>query len=184
VGAASITELLSQVGAGDKNAEAVLFTLVYEELRKIAATHMGAERGNHTLQTTALVHEAYLRMVRQKKPNFNTRHHFFAVAAQTMRRILVDHARTHMALKRHGEFSISLDECAVVTPEPLPEIIALDEALKRLFEFDSRQAKVVEMRFFAGMNEEEIADVLGVSSRTVKRDWTMARAWLYGELRS
>jgi RNA polymerase sigma-70 factor, ECF subfamily len=181
---APITTLLLQLRAGDKKAEAELFALVYEELRRIAARKMDAERGNHTLQTTALVHEAYLRLVRQENLEFQTRHHFFAVAAQTMRRILVDHARAHQAAKRGGGFACNLDECAAITPEPSTDVLALDEALDRLSKFDSRQARIVEMRFFGGMGEEEIAGVLGVSSRTVKRDWTLAKAWLYGELRS
>ena len=180
----SITQLLSQLSVGDKEAESQLFTLVYNQLRKIAAVRMNAERADHTLQTTALVNEAYLRMVRGEPLRFESRQHFFAIAAQTMRRILVDHARARRANKRHAEFNLSLDEGAVVAPAPSVEIIALDEALSRLATFDPRQAKVVEMRYFAGMNEEEVATVLGVSSRTVKRDWTLAKAWLYGELRA
>jgi RNA polymerase sigma factor (TIGR02999 family) len=180
---ASVTRLLSRVRNGDKDAEASLFELVYDELRKIASRNMRGERGGHLLQTTALVHEAYLRLVRIDDTHFETRNHFFAFAAQTMRRILVDYARANAAVKRGAGFTItSLDEGAVVSPEPSTDIMALDVALERLSAFDSRQAKVVEMRFFAGMKEEEIADVLGISARTVKRDWTMAKAWLYGEL--
>ena len=183
VDSSPITALLAQIGSGDKRAESALFDLVYDELRKLAANKMYGERSGHTLQTTALVHEAYLRLVRQDNLQFNTRQHFFAIAAQTMRRILVDHARARLAEKRGGGNLTNLDECAIVSPEPSAELVALDDALRRLAEFDSRQAKIVEMRFFAGMDEVEIGEVLGVSSRTVKRDWTIAKAWLYGELR-
>lgn len=184
VATSQITTLLLRLQSGDKEAEDALFSIVYDELRRIAARSMGRERGDHTLQTTALVHEAYLRLVRSENIQFQAREHFFAVAAQTMRRILVDHARAHRAAKRGGGFSTSLDECTLVIPERPEDILALDEALLRLAELDSRQSKIVEMRFFGGMREEEIARVLGISSRTVKRDWTMAKAWLYGELSS
>jgi RNA polymerase sigma factor (TIGR02999 family) len=181
----SVTQLLSRLRDGDKTAEAALFDLVYGELHKMAARSMRGEREGHLLQTTALVHEAYLRLIRSDDARFETRNHFFAFAAQIMRRILVDHARANTAVKRGaGQMVSNLDECAVMTKEPSADLVALDMALERLSTFDSRQAKVVEMRFFAGMKEEEIADVLGISARTVKRDWTMAKAWLYGELRA
>jgi RNA polymerase sigma factor (TIGR02999 family) len=182
VASSQITTLLARLGTGDKQAEDALFAIVYDELRRIAARSMSGERRDHTLQTTALVHEAYLRLVRSDNKQFKAREHFFAVAAQIMRRILVDHARAHRAAKRGGGFFTSLDESAVVSPERSEDILALDQALHRLSELDSRQSKIVEMRFFGGMREEEIAGVLGISSRTVKREWTVAKAWLYGEL--
>jgi RNA polymerase sigma-70 factor, ECF subfamily len=182
VASSQISTLLAQLRNGDKQAEDALFSIVYDELRRIAARSMSGERGDHTLQTTALVHEAYLRLVRGENMRFQAREHFFAVAAQIMRRILVDHARAHRSAKRSGGFLTSLDECAVAGTEKSEDILAVDEALHRLSELDSRQAKIVEMRFFGEMHEEEIASVLGISSRTVRRDWIMAKAWLYGEL--
>jgi len=177
-----ITALLRGIAKGSKQAEAALVPLVYAELRRLARRLMSRERGNHTLQTTALVHEAYLRLAKPGGGSWKDREHFFAVAATVMRRVLVDHARAVRAQKRGGgvlpvdgpEPSISLDQ-----PE---QILAVDAALSRLAELDERQARIVELRFFAGMTTEEVAEALHISSRTVKREWQLARAWLYGEL--
>lgn len=157
--------------------------LVYTELRRLARYYLSAERHGHTLQPTALVHEAYLRLTKLKEIDWQNRTHFFAVSATIMRRILVDHARTARAHKRgQGWDIVSLNEAALPPPARGPEILALDEALTRLALLDERQAKVVELRFFGGMNEDEAANALGVSSRTVKRDWRIAKAWLFKEL--
>jgi RNA polymerase sigma-70 factor (ECF subfamily) len=178
-----ITELLARMTTGDKDAEARLMPLVYSELRRLAATYMRGERTGHTLQATALVHEAFLRLKGSGELNWQSRAHFFAVCAQTMRRILVDHARGVHAQKRAGGMQrIPLESAMVYAEEQSGELLALDEALTRLSAWDQRQCRVVEMRFFAGLDMEEIASVLGVSARTVKRDFSMARAWLYGEL--
>jgi RNA polymerase sigma factor (TIGR02999 family) len=180
---ANITRLLQKIAAGDTNAEADLFPLVYAELHRMAAALMRRERSGHTLQPTALVNDAYLRLVDQAAMGIHNRNHFFATAARVMRRILVDHARRRNARKRGGgAWEVALDDVLTYSDNRSPMIEALDEALTNLAVLDERQAKVVEWRFFGGMTEEEIADVLGVSARTVKRDWTMARAWLYGEL--
>ena len=155
---------------------------VYRELRKIAIGHLRKERANHTLQATALVHEAYVRLA-GNEINWKSRTHFFAIAAQVMRRILVDYARQRNAAKRGGgAVVLQLDEKLTLADDQCDLITGIDAALERLARLSPRQAKVVEMRFFSGLSEEEIADVLGVSSRTIKRDWTIARAWLYGEL--
>jgi len=157
--------------------------LVYNELRRIANHYLQAERPDHTLQSTALVHEAYVRMAEQDLPQWQNRAHFFAVAAQLMRQILVDHARSHRASKRGGNvYKMALDEAE---QEPLAvdvDIIALDDALKSLCEMDSQQSRVVELKFFGGLSIEDTAEVLGISASTVKRDWITARAWLYREL--
>lgn len=166
-------------------AEAQLLELVYLELHRMAERLMRSERIDHTLQPTALVNEAYIRLLSGAQGDWQDRAHFFAVAAQVMRRILIDHARANRSDKRGGSFKrIDLNE-------PLPsiignaeELIAVDEALNRLTAWDARQSKIVELRFFVGLSEDEIAEVLQISVRTVKRDWKVARAWLYGELRS
>ena len=178
-----ITALLTQLQAGNRDAESKLVPLVYDELRRLAGRYMRRERFDHTLQPTALVHEAYLRLIGRRNVQWQNRSHFFGVAAQMMRRILVDHARTKKAEKRGGnEPKIPLNESFAFTDEKSADLLALDEALTRLSQRDPRQAKVVELRFFAGMSEEETAEVLDVSTRTVKRDWTSARAWLYKEI--
>jgi RNA polymerase sigma factor (TIGR02999 family) len=160
-----------------------LFPLVYEELRRVARRHMRREREGHTLQTTALVHDAYLRLVDQTQVRWQNRAHFFGVAAQMMRRILVDHARTRLAEKRGGAAAkVPLEEAAVVGGGKPAELVALDEALKALAEIDPRRARVVELKYFGGLSNEEIAEVLKVHTNTVTRDWNMARAWLYKEL--
>ena len=156
---------------------------LYKELRKIAAAKMRSERGNHTLQPTALVHEAYLRLADQSSSIWLDRSRVLPLAAHAMRNILVDHARAHSAGKRgRGAVQVTLHEGAAASRETLVDVLAVDEALKNLAEFDPRQASVMELHFFAGLTFEEIAQHLGVSSRTIKRDWEMARAWLHGQL--
>jgi RNA polymerase sigma-70 factor, ECF subfamily len=179
-----ITVLLSELRAGNRSAESRLMPLVYSELRRVARRYMRNERPDHTLEPTALVHEAYLRLVGQREINWQNRAHFFGVAAQLMRRILVDHARARKAEKRGGhESKLALDEGLAFTEEKSAELLALDEALTRLSQRDPRLGRAVELRFFAGLSEEEAAEVLGISTRTVKRDWQTARAWLYKEIR-
>src|SRR5580658_3647142 len=177
-----ITKLLQRLSSGDADAEAALIPLVYRELHHIAGALMRAERREHTLQPTALVHEAYVRLVEQKSQVWENRVHFFAVAARIMRRILVDHARQRQAQKRGGPTIWMVSECEEARIPGLNNksepMLDLDEALNRLSTVGPRQARVVEMRFFGGMTEEEIGQVLGISSRTVKRDWTIAKAWL------
>jgi RNA polymerase sigma factor (TIGR02999 family) len=179
-----ITGLLHAIAGGDRGAEDQLIPLVYGELRRIAAGQMRYEGRAHTLQATALVHEAYLRLAKPGAGGWQNRAHFFAVAARVMRRLLVDAARARNADKRGGgaiAVPDGLDFIAVEAGDP-EEMIAIDRALTRLAEMDARQARIVELRFFAGMTVEEIAELLGISSRTVKREWRMARAWLFGEL--
>jgi RNA polymerase sigma factor (TIGR02999 family) len=182
--ATEITQLLIGLKDGDRAAAAAkLMPLVYDEFRALAARHLRHERADHTLQPTALVHEAYLRLIDQTRVDWQGRTHFFAVGAQAIRRILVDHARQKKRQKRGGGAGrVALDESVALAPQRAEEILALDEALEKLGKLDHRQAQVVEMRFFAGMNVEEVAEVLGVSKRTVEGDWTMARAWLMREL--
>jgi RNA polymerase sigma factor (TIGR02999 family) len=178
-----ITRLLGELRNGDSEAESRLVEAVYPELRKIASRHLRRERAGHTLQATALVNEAYLQLVGQQDKEFQNRSHFFAVAAQLMRRILVDYARQKKAQKRDGGLQrVELTDVFAIGDEKLEEVLAIDEALTRLAGWDPRQSKVVELRFFGGLTEEEVADVLSVSLRTVKRDWNVARAWLHGEL--
>jgi RNA polymerase sigma-70 factor (ECF subfamily) len=179
--AADVTELLQRFARGDKTAEADLMPKVYRELHRIARAYIRRERPDHTLQATALVHEAYMRLTLQREIDWKSRTHFFAMAAQLMRRILVDYARHRGAGKRGGAH-LSLDEGLQISAQQCALVAELDTALERLAVLNERQARVVELRFFSGLTEEEIAEVIGVSSRTVKRDWTMARAWLYGEL--
>ncbi len=180
-----VTKLLQELKQGNKRAEDLLIPLVYTELRRIAAGHLRRESPGHSLQPTALVHEAYLRLTELKKIDWQNRSHFFAVAATVMRRILVDRARAANARKRgDGWDTVSLNEAMLPSPERGPELLALDEALTRLAALDERQAKIVELRFFAGMSEEEAGKVLGISARTVKRDWRIAKAWLFKELAS
>jgi RNA polymerase sigma factor (TIGR02999 family) len=163
--------------------DADISSSIYKELRKIASARMKLERGNHTLQPTALVHEAYLRLADQPDSIWKDRSRILGLAAHAMRHILVDHARAHAAGKRGaGAVQVTLDEGVASSNESQVDILAVDEALTRLAEFDPRQAKVLEMHFFAGLTFEEIAVELGISARTIKRDWTMARAWLHGQL--
>jgi RNA polymerase sigma-70 factor, ECF subfamily len=178
-----ITRLLGAFGKGDPEAEARLMDLTYRELRKIAAGHMRRERSARSLQTTDLVHEAYLRLVDQATIPWRDRGHFFQVAAHVMRQILIDRARKRHAGKRGGGVpQLSLDRALDIAEAHSGDLLVLEEALARLEKVDGRQCQVVEMRFFAGMSEDEIAEVLGVSARTINREWRMARAWLYKEL--
>ena len=178
-----ITNLLLAWGEGDEAALQTLMPLVYEELRRVAARHMRHQREGHTLQTTALVNEAYLRLIDASRVQWQNRSHFFAVSAHLMRRILVDFARSRNYQKRGGGAqAVSLDEAMIVAPERGVDLLALDEALTRLQALNERQAKVVELRYFAGLSEDETAEALKVSVRTVRRDWNFARAWLHREL--
>jgi len=179
-----VTEVLAQLRGGDQKAADRLLPMVYDEFRALARHYLGQERLNHTLQPTALVHEAYMKLVDQTRVDWQGKSHFFAVAAQAMRRILVDHARSRQRDKRGGgRARVALDEAVALSPQKDEDVLALDEALERLAKLDPRQAKVVELRFFGGMNVEEVAQALGVSKRTVEGDWTFARAWLSRELR-
>lgn len=178
-----ITELLAEWREGNQSALDELYPLVYDELHRLARRYMSRERKGHTLQTTALIHEAYVRLVDQKNVQWANRSHFFAISAQIMRRILIDHARRHQYAKRGGGArQVSLEEAATVVPDHSEELLRLDEALKSLAEMDPRRSQVVELRYFGGLNNEEIAGVLHISENTVTRDWNMARAWLYQQL--
>jgi len=178
-----VTQLLANWSQGDHAAFARLTPLIYEELRRLARHYMERQSPGHTLQTTALVNEAYLRLADQRQPNFAHRSHFFAVAAKAMRQILVDHARASLRLKRGaGADKVELDEAALISPEQPTAILDLDDALERLGTVDSRAARGVELRYFGGLNQDEIAEVLKVSTMTVQRDWVFAKAWLYAEL--
>ncbi len=180
-----VTQLLQQWSHGDDGALAELTPLVYEELRRLAHHQMAGQRSDHTLQTTALVNEAYLRLADQTNPNWQERAHFFAVAARAMRQIVVDYARSYQSQKRGGgALKIELDEAALVSPGEAKEIVELHEALEGLAALDSRKAEVVELKYFGGLNYDEIAEVLKVSKITVRRDWEFARAWLHRELHS
>ncbi len=177
-----VTQLLNALNDGDELAADTLIRVVYEELKAVAASHMRAERGGHTLQPTALVHEAYLRLVDQREVKWQGRSHFFGVAAQAMRRILIDHARKRNALRRGGGNQVTLlDQHAITVADPVP-LMALDAALKKLATVNARQAKTVELRYFGGLGVKETAEVLEVSEITVKRDWRYAKAWLYREM--
>jgi RNA polymerase sigma factor (TIGR02999 family) len=181
--AENVTQLLIELSNGDRGAVDNLLPVIYDELRKLAAQYLRRERPDHTLQPTALVHEAYLRLVDQTRVNWQNRAHFFGVAAQIMRRLLVDHARKHNAEKRGDEFQkLSLDENIDRAVERSAELIALDNALKAFAVFDEQKARIVELRYFGGLSIEETADVLGVAPTTIKRHWRLAKAWLYGEM--
>ena len=177
-----VTGLLRRVSEGDAAARERLFTMVYDELRHLARRAMKSERQAHTLQATALVHEAFIRLADEKCIKWEDRQHFFRVAAQTMRHILVDHARSLRAAKRAGGHRTDLTANLALTEQNVDDILAVDEALARLELLDARQIQVVELRYFAGFTNEETASVLGVSARTVKRDWQLARAWLHSQL--
>ena len=175
-----VTQLLVAWSDGDRAALDQLTPLVYEELHRLARNHMSRERQGHTLQTSALVNEAYLRLIDQKNVRWQNRAQFFSIASRLMRRILVDHARSHRYAKRGGDIRrVSLDEAAVLAQESAAELVALDDALKSLAALDPRKCQVVELRFFGGMSVEESAEVLGVSVVTVMRDWSTAKAWLH-----
>jgi len=178
-----VTQLLEHWSHGDDAALAELTPLVYEELRRLAHHHMGGERPDHTLQTTALVNEAYLRLADQTNPSWQNRAHFFALAARAMRQILVNYAKSYRAQKRGGgALKVDLDEIALISPEQTTEILDLNEALERLATLDSRKAYVVELKYFGGLKHDEIAEVLKISTVTVRRDWVFAKAWLHNEL--
>jgi RNA polymerase sigma-70 factor (ECF subfamily) len=179
-----VTVLLSELTKGNQAAAEKLVPLVYEELKRLAKSYMRRERPEHTLQATALVNEAYLKLVQQQSVNWQSRSHFFGIAAQLMRRILIDHARGHLREKRGGaKVVLPLNEALVFSPERSEELVRLDEALGRLSQMDARQARIVELRFFGGLSVEETAQILEISPKTVKRDWSVAKAWLHGELR-
>jgi RNA polymerase sigma factor (TIGR02999 family) len=178
-----VTELLQGWRAGDRKALDALLPLVYDELRRLAHHHLRNERPDHTLRSTALVHEAYFRLVGQDFPQWESRSHFFAIAAQLMRQILVDYARRHRASKRgSGACMLTLDDAVVLPRRKDVDVVALDDALNTLAEIDPRQSRVVELRFFAGLSLEEISEVMGIATATVQRDWTAARAWLHREI--
>jgi RNA polymerase sigma factor (TIGR02999 family) len=182
-GTEEITRLLADWGSGNQAALDKLLPLIYEELHRVASSYMRRERSHHILQTTALVHEAYLRLVDQQNANYQSRTHFFAVAAQVMRHILVDYARQQRRVKRgDGQPVLALTDAAVISRERADEVIAINTALENLSTLDPRKGKVFEMRYFGGMSVEEAADALKVSPVTVARDWRMAKAWLKREI--
>ena len=179
----NVTQLLIGWSNGDKEALDALLPLVYEELRKQATRYLRHERPGHTLQTTALIHEAYLKLVDQKNVHWQNRAHFFGIAAQLMRRILVDHARTKKRAKRGGsDIRVSFNDANLVGQARDLDLVAVDEALTRLAELDEQQSRIVELRFFSGLTVEETAAILAISPATVKRDWSMAKAWLHREI--
>ena len=177
-----ITGWLARWKDGDETAFEKLVPLVYQELHRLASRYMGAERSGHLLQTTALVNEAYLRLHDTDRIHWQDRNHFYAVAARAMRRVLVDFARAHKQHKRNGGRQVSLDEALTIGSDRSADIVALDDALTTLAKVHQRQSQIVELRFFGGLTEPHIAQVLGVSPRTVSSDWRMARAWLLREL--
>jgi RNA polymerase sigma factor (TIGR02999 family) len=178
-----VTSLLKKLADGNQEAASELIPVIYRELHRLAVAHLRHERPDHTLQPTALVHEAYMKLVGLRKAAWQSRVHFFAVASNVMRHILVDYARRQHRAKRGGrQEKVSLEEVLLVTPDRPDKILALHECLTRLEKLDCRQARIVEFRYFGGLTVEEAAQILGVSLTTVRRDWTSAKAWLYGEL--
>jgi RNA polymerase sigma-70 factor (ECF subfamily) len=179
----SVTELLARWKSGDASARDALVPLVYDELRRIARRCLASQSGNHTLQPTALVHEAYLRLARRDSVDWQDRAHFFALAAQMMRQILVDHARKQLAAKRGGNaVTLVVDEASVVSKEKSLDLLGLDDAMNRLAALDPRQCKIVELRFFGGLSIEETAQAVNISAATTKREWATARLWLYNAM--
>ena len=179
-----ITQLLNRLADGDQQAAVALVPLVYKELRRLAVRRLRHERPDHTLQATALVHEAYMKLVAQRGAKWQNRAQFFAVASQAMRRILVDYARTQQRAKRGGkQLRITLEDTSVVSPRLSEDVLALDESLIRLEKLDPRQARIVELRYFTGLITVEAAEALGLSAKTVIREWNVARAWLYTNLK-
>lgn len=177
-----ITQLLVEWGSGNQAALDKLYPMVYAELRKMAHRFMQRERKGHTLQTTALINEAYLRLVDQKNVRWANRSHFFSISAKIMRRILVDHARRYARKQGGAAWQVSLDQAALVTKERARELLLLNEALNTLAKHDPRRSQVVELRYFGGLSNDEIAELLKISANTVTRDWNMARAWIYQQL--
>jgi RNA polymerase sigma factor (TIGR02999 family) len=181
--AEEVTILLQAWSKGDKAALDQLTPLIYAELERLARRYMAREQTGHTLETGALLNEAFLRLAHWKTAKWENRSHFYGLAAQIMRRVLVDHARSRSFQKRGGKARpVALDEAVVMSPERSPDLVELDDALKRLADFDPRKSQVVELRFFGGLSNEETAEVLGLSPFTVIRDWNLAKAWLYREL--
>jgi RNA polymerase sigma-70 factor, ECF subfamily len=181
---ADVTSLLNKLAAGDQEAAAQLIPLVYEELRHLAAHRLRQERPDHTLQATALVHEAYVKLSAQRDAKWQNRAQFFGVASQVMRRVLVDYARGQQRIRRGGkQKKLSLDDVVLVSPDRTEEVLTVHESLSRLEKLDARQARIVELRYFGGLTVEEIAEVVGISTKTVMRELNIAKAWLYGELK-
>ena len=179
----SVSQLLIAWGQGDEAALEQLTPLVYDELHRLARRYMRRESPGHTLQTSALVNEAYLRLIDQRNVSWQNRSHFFGIASQLMRRILVDHARSHARQKRGGNAQrLSLNTTAVSTKERVVDLVAIDEALTKLAELDSQKSRIVEMKFFGGLTNDEVAECLNVSSRTIEREWRKSKAWLKGAL--
>jgi len=179
-----ITQMLLELTDGNQEVVNQILPHIYDELRRLASSYLRRERSNHTLQPTALVHEAYMKLIDQSRVKWQNRAHFFGIAAQVMRRILMDHARKHTAEKRGGEAELLPieEEILIVSHDKSAELIALDDALQQLSEIDERKAKIVELRYFGGLSIEETAEVLGVSVPTINREWRMAKAWLYSEI--
>jgi RNA polymerase sigma-70 factor (ECF subfamily) len=181
----TISRLLESVRNGDAAATAALTPMLYNELHRLAMHHMRNERPGHTLQATALVNEAYLKLMDNREANWQNRAHFLAIASQAMRRVLIDHARSKRRVKRGGlQQKVSLEDVVIAAEEQSYDLVALDGALDRLAKVDARQSRIVELRFFGGLSVEQTAEVLGISAKTVKRDWAVARAWLHRELRN
>jgi RNA polymerase sigma factor (TIGR02999 family) len=179
----SVSQLLIAWGKGDDTALAQLTPLVYDELHRLARRYMRRENPGHTLQTSALVNEAYLKLIDQKDVHWQNRSHFFGIAAQLMRRILVDHARSHGRQKRGGHAQrLSLDATAIMSKERVVDLVAIDEALSNLAKFDPQKSRIVEMKFFGGLTNDEVAECLNVSARTIEREWRKAKAWLKSAL--
>jgi RNA polymerase sigma factor (TIGR02999 family) len=180
----NVSQLLVKWGEGDKAALDKLMPLVHSELRRLASNYLRRERQNHTLQPTALVNEAYLKLIDQKNARWQNRAHFYGVAAQLMRRILVDHARQHQAAKRGGtnQQRLSITSARAIAEAPEVDVLAVHEALEELKQFDPQQERIVELRFFGGLSIDETAEVMGIGHATVERDWKMARAWLRQKL--
>lgn len=182
---ANITRLLGEAKCGDKDAQSRLASLVYDELHRLALRFMRGERPDNSLQATVLAHEAFIKLVGEAERNWENRSHFFAVAAQMMRRLLIDHARSRRAEKRGGgAVKVEWNETVIVSTQHCEQWLAVDEALNRLSDRDPRLSRIVELRFFAGLTEQEIGEVLGISARQVKRDWKVAKAWLRGHFSS
>jgi RNA polymerase sigma-70 factor, ECF subfamily len=181
---ADVTTLLNRLASGDPDAAGQLIPLIYDELRRLAFRRLRHQRPGHTLEATALVHEAYLKLADRPNAKWQNRAHFFAVASRAMRQILVDYARSQHRIRRGGRRQkVSLDKVLLVAPDRTEELLCIHELLSRLEELDPRQGRIVELRYFAGLTTDETAEVLGISPKTVQREWNMAKAWLYGELK-